>query len=403
MSRLANRLTALKVDKLRKPGLYADGNGLWLRITPSGTKNWVRRYSIDHKPRYMGLGPIDLVSLSEARQTNLDARKLQLQGSDPIEQRRAQRAGKRLSEAKAVTFQECAEKYIDAHRAGWKHPKHVEQWENSLSRDVYPAIGKLSVAAIDTGLVMKVLEPIWLVKTETATRVRGRIESILDWAKTRGFRAGENPARWKGHIQNLLPAKRKVKKRGHYVAMPYDDVPAFMVRLRGEQGVAARALEFLILTAVRLSDLVGSEREDRTAMLWPHVSNGVWIIPATKNEGEHRVPLCNRAMAILKEMKDLGDQVVFPEINDDSLRYVLSYRLKVPGTVATIHGFRSSFKDWAAETTDFPDWVSEKALAHLVGDETRRAYQRGDLLEKRRAMMAAWAAFCTGKKGKKHE
>jgi integrase len=408
VSRSLHRLSSAKVanakpkklpDGALRVKLYPDGGGLYLQVTPSKdarvAKSWIFRFTATNgKERYMGLGPLDVVGLADAREKATECRKLRYEGLDPIEHRHAVRDRDKLEAAKAITFKECATAYIKAHRVSWKHPKHARQWQSSLESYVYPMIGDLSVSVIDTAMVMKIIEPLWPTKTETMSRVRGRIESVLDWAKARKYRTGENPALWRGHLDKLLPAQSKVRKRGHYTAMPYVDVPAFMVRLRKEEGVAARALEFLVLTAVRLSDVVGSERDDRTPILWEHVSTSIWTIPATKNESEHRVPLCDRAIAILRGMKGLHDRIVFPEINDDSIRYVLSYRLKVTGKVATVHGFRSSFKDWAAEVTDFVDWVSEKALAHTIGDETRQAYQRGDLFEKRRKLMDVWAEFC---------
>jgi integrase len=391
MPRLANRLTALKVERLKTPGLHHDGGGLYLRVLPSGSKGWVLRFMLDKRPRYMGLGPYPLIGLAEARQAALDARRQRYLGVDPIEARHAQRASQRPQSAKGVTFSECAIAYIEAHRAGWKHPRHIRQWSQSLADYVEPVLGGLPVAAIDTAAVMRVLTPIWTDKPETASRVRGRIESILDWATVRGFRTGENPARWKGHLDKLLPSKAKVKARGHYAAMPWRDVPVFMRRLRLEPGVAARALEFIVLTAVRLSDLVGSDREDRTPMLWSHVAGYLWTVPATKNGKEHRVPLSEAAMAVLADVQGLDPAVVFPGVTGNMLAHLMR-RLNAKGTV---HGMRSAFRDWAAEATSFPNHVVEMALAHTVGG-VEGDYRRGDLLAKRRELMVAWAAFLAG-------
>src|SRR5262249_52985967 len=258
MARTTGRLTALKVEKAKAPGMYADGGGLYLQVTEGG-RSWIYRYTLNGRAREMGLGPLGspplhtVVSLEQARMKALDARRLRHEGIDPIEARRAARAQKHLDDAKALTFQQCAERYIASHRAGWRNGKHAEQWESSLRRFAFPVFGALPVQAIDTALVMKVIEPIWTETPETASRVRGRIESILDWAKARGYRAGENPAWWRGHLDHLLPARSKVRKGEHYAAIPYDQLPGLMVELRGQEGIVARALEFTILTTARVS------------------------------------------------------------------------------------------------------------------------------------------------------
>jgi integrase len=378
-----HKLTALRVDKLRKPGMHGDGGGLWLRID-GGSKTWVFRFMLAGQARSMGLGPYPDIGLVEARAKALEARTMRRAGADPIEARRAVQASQRLEAAKSITFKDAAEKYIASHRAGWKHPKHEDQWKRSLAIYAYPVIGSLPVAAIDTGLVMKVIEPHWATKTESVSRVRGRIELVLDWARVRGYRAGENPAQWRGHLAQLLPAKAKVAKAGHHAAMPYRDLPAFMERLWLERGSAARALELVILTAVRVNEALGATAGELD------LAAGLWTIPGTRMKGgrEHRVPLPARAADILQ---DIGPDMFAGETNE-TVRQVL--RRMGLGKL-TIHGFRSTFKDWAAECTNTPDWVSEKALAHLVGDETRRSYQRGDLLEKRRKLMEAWAQYCS--------
>jgi integrase len=390
-----NKLTAVKIERTKKPGMYADGDGLYLRVARNAsgsiTKNWVYRYMLDRKPHWMGLGPFPLYGLMEARGKAVDARKLRHEGMDPIAQRRSVRASRRLEEAKGITFRQCAEAYTKAHRAGWRHPKHVEQWEASLENYAHPVIGDLPVGAIDTALMMKVLEPHWAEKTETMSRVRQRIESILAWATVRGYRAGQNPAQWRHHLDKLLPAKSKMKQRLHFTALAYADMPEFMGRLRAKSEVAARALEFLILTAVRLSDLVGSVREDRTPMLWEHVAGNTWIIPATKNDREHRVPLSDRALEILAQIGGRGTGAVFPGVNQYNLRYMLNRRMS---TAATMHGFRSSFRDWAGDCTAFDRETIEFALAHGITDATEAAYRRGTAIEKRRKLMQAWADYC---------
>ena len=386
-----NKLTAIKIEKAREPGMYGDGGGLYLRVSPGGTKNWVFRYMLDRKPHWMGLGPYPLFGLVEARAKAVDARRLRYEGIDPIGQRRSVRASQRLEDAKSITFRECAEAYIKAHKASWRHPKHVEQWEASLANYAHPVIGDLPVGAIDTAMMMRVLEPHWATKTETMSRVRQRVESVLAWATVRGYRAGQNPAQWRHHLDKLLPAKSKMKQRGHFEALAYRDIPEFMGRLRDRPEIAARALEFLVLTTVRLSDLVGSVREDRTAMLWSHVSDDLWVIPAGKNNREHRVPLSGRALEILAKMRGADSTAVFPGIDQYNLRYMLNRRLN---TAATLHGFRSSFRDWAGDCTSFDRETIEFALAHGITDATEAAYRRGTAVEKRRKLMSAWADYC---------
>ena len=299
MARAIGRLTALKVEKAKEPGMYADGGGLYLRVTPEGAQNWVLRYMLDRRPRWMGLGPLALYGLQDARAKALDARRKRHEGIDPIEARRAERARQRLDAAKAITFKQCAEAYIAAHRAGWRNDKHAAQWGATLSTYAYPIIGALPVQAVDTGLVLKVLEPIWTAKPETASRVRGRIESILDFAKVRGYRDGENPARWRGHLDKLLPARSKVREVEHHAALPYAELPAFLASLREQEGIAARALEFLILTAARTGEVIGAR--------WNEIDllDKTWTVPAARMKAhrEHRVPLSARALAVLDEMQ----------------------------------------------------------------------------------------------------
>ena len=389
MARTTGRLTALKVERAKRPGMYADGGGLYLQVTEGGA-SWVYRYMLAGRAREMGLGPLALYGLSEARTVAQDARRLRHQGIDPIEARRAARAQTRLDAAKTVTFQQCAERYIASHRAGWRNPKHAEQWESSLRRFAFPVIGALSVQAIDTALVMKVIEPIWEEKTETASRVRGRIESILSWAKVHGYRTGENPARWKDHLNNLLPERSRVRKGEHYAAMPYDDLACFLIELRKKQGIDARALEFTILTAARVSEVVRARRSE--------ISGDVWTIPAERMKGgkPHRVPLSRGAMELLEALPH-NRELIFPgpkfgrALNINAPRKLLIGM----GHRITVHGFRSSFRDWAAERTNFPSEAAEMALAHVVGSKVETAYRRGDMFEKRRRLMQQWATFCT--------
>jgi integrase len=414
MSRTTARLTALQVTRaVRKPGMYADGNGLYLQVTEGGA-SWIYRFMLKGKAREMGLGPFPLFGLQEARAKAIDARRLRHEGVDPIEARRAARAKVLLDAAKAMTFTQCSAAYIKAHRGGWRNAKHAAQWEATLATYADPIIGTLPVQAIDTALVMKVLErevrvapnrpaaPLWTAKPETASRLRGRIESILDWARVRGHREGENPARWRGHLDKLLPARTKVRKVEHHAALPFDELPAFMMILWAQEGVAARALEFAILTAARTGEVIGAR--------WAEIDTGgkLWTVPPNRMKAgrEHRVPLSAKAVAILEEMKPLGqirdgrneaDGFVFPGGKPgrplSNMAFLMLLR-RMKREDLTAHGFRSTFRDWAAERTKFPSEVAEMALAHTVSSKVEQAYRRGDLFERRRRIMTAWATFC---------
>ena len=391
--RESNRLTALKVSKTHAPGRYGDGGGLYLQVSHSHTKSWVFRFMRNGRTREMGLGPVDIVSLADAREKARVARKLLLDGSDPIETRREAKLKALADETKTKTFKECAEAYMKAHRAGWKNAKHIWQWETSLSMFVFPVFGGLAVKDVDTGLVIKALEPIWMTKTETATRVRQRIEAVLDWAKARGYRKGENPARWRGHLEKLLPSPSKVAPVAHLAAMPYGEVPAFFAELGKRDAISAKALAFTILTAARSGEV-------RLATLGEIDSKeAVWIVPSgrTKSGRAHRVPLTREALALVPRDGD-ATELLFPSarlgvLSDATMRKYLQEDMSHPGI--TVHGFRSSFKDWARERTNFASEVSEAALAHIIGDKTEAAYARGDLFEKRRRLMDAWAKYCT--------
>jgi integrase len=405
MARTVERLTSLKVSRLNVPGMYPDGRGLYLQVTESGA-SWVYRYMLAGKARWMGLGPLALYGLQDARAKALDARRLRHEGIDPIDARRTQRARQRLDAAKAVNFAECAETYINAHRPGWRNCKHAAQWEATLLTYAEPIIGALPVQAIDTALVMKVLEqkvdgaPLWQARPETAGRLRGRIESILDWAKVRGYRAGENPARWRGHLDKLLPARAKVRKVKHHAALPYGELPAFLATLRTQGGIAARALEFTILTAARTGETVGARWNEF------NLTEKMWIVPDTRMKAgkEHRVPLSDRGLEILSEMArtsgdgNIGQQFAFrggkPGRPLSNMAFLMLLRRLGRGDL-TAHGFRSTFRDWAAERTNVPSDVIEMALAHTVSDKTVAAYNRSDLFDPRRRLMAQWAKFCT--------
>jgi integrase len=404
MARQIERLTALQVEKAKKeadylsPGMYADGAGLYLRVTPEGARNWVLRYMLNRRPRWMGLGPLSLYGLAEARVRALDARRKRHDGIDPIEARRAERIRQRLDAANAITFKQCAESHIALHRAGWRNEKHRYQWKQTLEQFVYPEIGSLPIQAVDTTLVLKVLEPIWTTKPETASRVRQRIENILDSAKARGYRDGENPARWRGHLDKVLPARSRVREVEHLAALPYAELPGFLANLRTREAIAACALEFLILTAARTGEVIG--------VRWREIDllDKTWTVPVDRMKArrEHRVPLSARAIAILQEMQaarqsDDDNGYVFPgpkrgkPLSNMSFLMLLR-RMKLEDL--TVHGFRATFKTWASECTSFQNEIAEAALAHIIGDKVEQAYRRGDLFEKRRRLMQQWATYC---------
>ncbi len=394
MTRSIHKLTPMAIEKQKMPGKYADGGGLYLVVADSGAKTWVFRYMFLGKRREMGLGTLQVITLKEARSKAADCRKLLADGQDPIEDRKATMFRIALEAASAITFKEAAETYIKAHKVGWRNAKHIQQWENTLATYVYPVFGQLSVGSIDVGLVMKVLEPLWQTKTETASRLRGRIEAILDWAAARGYRSGENPARWRGHLQNLLPRRAKVQRVQHHKALPYAETGAFMQEVRKSDVVAAKALEFVILTATRTSETIGAT--------WDEIDfkNKVWTIPASriKASREHKVPLTAEALAILEAMKETRvSDYVFPggrAKNPLSNMAMLKFLDRMERSELTVHGFRSTFRDWAAEQTNFPREVAEMALAHAVSDKVEAAYRRGDLFEKRRKLMEGWARYC---------
>lgn len=404
MARQQQRLSALQVTKLTKPGLYGDGGGLTLQITATGAKSWLFRYMVAGKPFGMGLGPTHTVSLAEARQKALDARKLLIDGINPLAAKKQNRIAAALSDAKMMSFDQCAKAYILAHKAGWKNAKHGDQWTNTLNTYASPVFGHLPVAEIDTGLVVKCLAPIWESKTETASRVRGRIESVLGWATTSGYRTGENPARWKGHLENLLATISKSSRTKNHPSLPWPRIGALMAALRAREGASARAVEFAILTACRSGEVRGAQ--------WAEFDTAgkLWTIPAErmKAKREHQVPLSDAALALLESMpKDSDDDVVFAgtkgqPLSDMSLTAVIRRMngddkpvwADSNGDGVTVHGFRSSFRMWAAECTNYPREVAEHALAHQLPDAVERAYQRGSQFAKRAALMAEWAVYC---------
>ncbi len=401
MPRWAKGLTAAQVEKGTKPGRYGDGAGLYLLVRSRQAKFWLFRYTRSGKMREMGLGPArgrTAVSLSAARARARQLHAAVREGRDPLAERDAEKAKAQADAAKAkaaaMTFGEVADMHIAAHEQGWRNLKHRQQWYNTLRNYVLPEIGDLPVGSVDTGAVVKIIEPLWREKTETASRLRGRIESILDYAKARGWREGENPARWRGHLDQLLPSRSKVQRVEHHAALPWREIGAFMRRLREHSEISALCLEFLILTAARSNEV--------RAARWDEIDldHAVWTIPAERMKAgrEHRVPLSEPTMAVVRAMAQLGTEgFVFPglktaaALSDRALTKAVHV---AGGNGATVHGFRSTFRDWCAETTNYPRELAEAALAHVLKDKTEAAYQRGDLLEKRRRLMSEWAAFC---------
>lgn len=414
MGRIKPAVTLKAFYKLSKtPGFHAVGGatGLYLSVNvnpsfsanmnPTYSASWIYRYSFNGKRRDMGLGSIRDLSLEEARFKANELRGQTRRGVDPIDKKHDLLNANKKARIKAVTFQQCVNNYLEAHEDAWKNAKHRAQWRSTLETYACPLIGGLNVAEVDTSLVLRILEPIWKIKTETATRLRGRIESILDWATVRGFRSGENPARWKGHLDKLLPRPSKVAKKSNFAALPYKEIPQFMQQLRNQQGVGSAALEFAILTAARSGEVRGAT--------WDEIdlSENTWTIPSERMKAgkEHRAPLSSTAINIIFMMQETRvSEFIFPgareskPLSDMSLTAVL--RRMERGDL-TVHGFRSSFRDWTSETTSYPREVCEMALAHTITNKVEAAYRRGDLFEKRVQLMNDWARYCFGEV--KHE
>ncbi|MDP1998342.1 MAG: integrase arm-type DNA-binding domain-containing protein [Rhodoferax sp.] len=417
MARQLNRLTALQVSKLNKPGLYGDGGGLTLQITRTGVKSWLFRFMREGKAYGMGLGATHTISLAEARQKALEARKLLADGLNPMAVKKQKLLALALERAKMMTFDQCAASYIEAHKASWKNAKHIDQWTNTLATYASPVFGQQPVADIDTALIVKCLSPIWQTKTETASRLRGRIESVLGWATTSGYRAGENPARWKGHLENLLATIGKSSRTKNHPSLPWQRIGEFMLALKARPGVASKAVEFAVLTACRSGEVRGTK--------WSEFdfTERVWTIPAERMKArrEHQVPISDAALAVLMsirstDMVSMG-QLSIPAdsrfvfagtkmqaLSDMSLTAVIRRMngdgdkpiwVDANGDGITVHGFRSSFRMWAAEMTAYPREVAEHALAHQLPDAVERAYQRGTQFSKRQALMADWGVVCT--------
>lgn len=423
MTRMIHRLSAAAIQTL-KPGkkgkkVYADGGGLYLQVTPgsdSPSRSWIFRYVVAGHEHAMGLGPVEMVSLLKAREKAAECRKLRYEGIDPLDRRKAGRASVAVAAAKTVTtFREAAKRLIASKRKGWKNIKHAEQWSSTLETYAYPVIGDLPVQAVDTKLVMKILDPIWATKTETASRLRGRIEAVIGSAKAYKEYVGENPARWKDNLDAILAKTSDVAVVRNHPSLPYEQIQEFMRDLRQREGIAAAALEFLVLNVVRPGN----------APRWSEIDTeaAVWTVPPEKmkngREGgdEHKVPLSAAALAVLARMEKIrnGGEFVFYSVDtggalSDAAMRALIKRMNLSNIkagrpkwidkkskrVIVPHGFRSTFRTWAGDKTEFQREVIEKALAHLVGDETERAYDRGDLFDKRRLLMTAWANYCSG-------
>ncbi|MFZ4762254.1 MAG: tyrosine-type recombinase/integrase [Alphaproteobacteria bacterium] len=401
MAKSNHKLSALSINKTNKQGRYSDGGGLYLQIAAGGSKSWLFRFNLNKKAYQMGLGSVSAVSLSVARQKAAACRALLDEGKNPIQARQEQQAKLLFEQASSISFNHCAEAYINAHQQAWSNAKHIAQWKSTIKQYASPVIGDLSIAAIDTPLICKILEPIWHNKTETATRLRQRLEKILDWASVKGYRQQENPARWKGHLDKILPAPAKIMNVEHRKALPYKDIPQFMQQLQAQQGIGAKAFILMILTACRTGEII------KTSWQEINLKEKLWVIPAKrmKAKKEHRIPLSEQALEILTMMQEnrRNDWIFCNEsLNKPISNGVFIAHLKRMGLKEQIdpHGFRSSFRDWAAEQTNYPREVAEQALAHSLKDKVEAAYRRGDLLEKRAALMQDWANYCMDKKDK---
>lgn len=377
------KLKATQVGKAKKAGMVNDGGGLYLSTSKSLSQSWIYRYKRHGKSHDLGLGSASTVSLAEARELADAARKAVQTGQDP---RRAIKG-----DIGPKTFKDCADEYIKAHSQAWKNAKHKSQWENTLSTYAFPKIGDLPVAQIDTEHVLSAVQPIWGVKTETASRVRMRIENILAWATAMGYREGFNPAIWGGHLDKLLPARAKVQPLKHFAALDYEEIPTLYRELSEKSALSAKGLRFTLLTACRTGEVIGAR--------WGEIDGDNWRIPKGRMKAgvAHTVPLSPAAVALLDEL-DPDHQHLFPSLSGAGHMSNIAM-LKLLKTIRpgmTVHGFRSSFRDWAAETTNYQNHIVEMALAHSIKNQTEKAYRRGDMLEKRRALMNDWAAFCLG-------
>ena len=387
--------SARSVETATEIGYHRCDRGLYLQVAGSGTKSWLFRYKspVTAKQREMGLGSLNLVPLAAARDIAVECRRQVLSGLDPLEERARNKRARHLEQARSITFQQAAELCIASKKPEWKNAKHAQQWSNTLNAYAYPVFGDLSISDLDTDLVLKAIEPIWISKAETASRVRQRIETVWDWARARKYVEGENPARLRGHLDKILAKTAKVKRVKHHAAVPYKQIATFITKLRGRKGSSALAMEFMILTAARTGEVRGAR--------WQEIdlATKVWTIPADRMKAgkEHRVPLCDRALQILNSMKSNRnpDEFVFPGwkagtgLSDGAMLALLR---KMEVGPYTPHGFRSTFRDWAAEEAhQFSNETVELALAHTIRNKAEAAYRRGDQLERRRELMAAWS------------
>jgi integrase len=400
-------LTAKKVERTKTPGRYRDGlvRGLYLQISDNGAKSFVLRFERHGKERMMGLGSASEFSLKEARQRGLAARRLLADGIDPLQTKHAAQEAAKLAEQRKLTFREAAQRFFDQNESKWRSAKHRDQFLSTLKSHVFGVLGDMDVAVIDTPDILRAFDPLWKTKPITGDRTRSRVEQVIDWAVVRNHRPpGTNPAKWKGHLDQVLPAPRKVAPISHHAAMSYGQLPQFMSELRQDETVAARALEFLILTAARTAEV--------TDATWDEIDldGKTWVIPAERMKGarEHRVPLNDRALAILRDVpREDGNPHVFIGRQPGAAlsRWAMPWVMEHMGQrgATTIHGFRSTFRDWAGETTAFSHDICEAALAHTRGDHSVRAYARGDLFDKCRKLMDAWAKYCTAPPASKRE
>jgi integrase len=400
MPRQIHKLTAVAIAAKKRPSRYPDGGGLYLQVGRSGAKSWLFKFMIAGKGFGMGLGPLHAVSLAEARKRAAECRQLLSDGINPLTARQEQQQATLAVQAAVKTFGECADAFIQMQQPAWKNQKHVNQWTNTL-RDYCADLRALPVCDVETSHILEILQPIWSTKRETASRVRGRLERILDWAKVRQYRGGDNPARWRGHLDKLLPVFNKKRLVRHHPAMPYQELPAFMKALRKRPGQAARALELTILTACRTNEVIEGRLPEFDLM------KALWQIPASRMKAwvPHVVPLPAPAVEIVRSMEREGNALIFhgvrrkgaqpaPDkpLSNMAMLSLLQQDMGFPQF--TVHGFRSTFRDWAAECTNFSREVCEMALAHTILNDTEAAYRRGDLLQKRRALMSAWAGYC---------
>lgn len=397
MGRHSRKLTAVEVGRLNSPGKFPVGEGLYLQVSKTNTRSWLFRYRISEKTTWMGLGSVRFVTLSEARSKASSFQRDLADGLNPLGARIEAERSQAAKELTRISFKECATKYIEAHAPSWKNKKHIFQWSSTLETYAFPLVGALPVGEVDTTLVLKILEPIWYSKSETASRLRGRIERILSWAAVRGFRGIENPARWRGHLDQLLPKRSAIQKVQHFKALPFSDVGSFIGKLHAQQTVGTLALEFTILTATRTNETLGAKWTEI------NITERYWLIPAErmKSKREHKIPLTTRMIEILNEVQRISRcDFIFPgtkrksPLSDMALLMII----RRMGLRVTTHGFRSSFSDWAAERTNFPREVVEMALAHAVKNKVEAAYRRGDLFDKRRDLMEAWSLFLDANK-----